>query len=252
MRARIATGLGVLALVLLALPGAAAAAAATDDSPYPASGFSPWDGSNPFNCQNQDVGTGVDFPDPGADPFCVEFDKTQQNLTDGGLLDFLAQEPARFGAAGQKCFYFQRDHWTGSIVQGEQPELWHWDGSYLIDRGAGVFAGSLQNFRILGQPASPADYFPIPPQYADYFQGDGLNGILVTGLPIDPSCAAKIDTPEERAQIYKSSSAGGVSAASASLSAPATVPSASRRKPKRRCHHKRHRARRACRKQHRR
>ena len=37
----------------------------------------PWDGTNPFRCQLQNVGTGADFPDPGADPFCVEFDKTQ-------------------------------------------------------------------------------------------------------------------------------------------------------------------------------
>ena len=50
----------------------------------PAGPFAPWDGSNPFNCTIQNVGTGTDFPDPGADPFCVEFDKTQQNVTDLG------------------------------------------------------------------------------------------------------------------------------------------------------------------------
>lgn len=30
----------------------------------------PWDGTNPFNCQLQDVGSGIDFPDPRADPLC--------------------------------------------------------------------------------------------------------------------------------------------------------------------------------------
>ena len=45
-----------------------------------------WDGTNPFNCVEQDVGTGTEFPDPGADPFCVKFDKTNQNVTDFGIV----------------------------------------------------------------------------------------------------------------------------------------------------------------------
>ena len=106
------------AAVAMALMGAAPAAADQPQGPY-----APWDGSNPFNCTIQDVGTGTDFPDPAADPFCVEFDKTQQNVTDLGIVDFLANEPARTAAALDKCFYFQTDHWTGSIVQGESPEL---------------------------------------------------------------------------------------------------------------------------------
>jgi len=44
----------------------------------------PYDGDLPFNCQLQDVGTGTDFPHPESDPFCVEFDKTEQNVTDLG------------------------------------------------------------------------------------------------------------------------------------------------------------------------
>jgi hypothetical protein len=200
MRLRTGTGLALVALTMLALPGAAAA----QESPYPDGPFAPWDGSNPFQCANQDVGTGVDFPDPGADPFCVEFDKTQQNLTDLGLLAFLANEPARVAAALDKCFYFQHDHWTGSIVQGEAPELWHWDGSYVIDRGSGAFGANLQNFRILGAPASPSAYFPIPAEYASFFDQDGIGGILVLGqIPVDPLCAAKVDTPEERDAVYR-------------------------------------------------
>ena len=38
-------------------------------------------GTNPFVCTLQQAGTGTDFPDPDADPFCVEFDKTHQNVT---------------------------------------------------------------------------------------------------------------------------------------------------------------------------
>ena len=94
----------------------------------------PYDGSIPFRCKVQNVGTGVDFPNPDADPFCVEFDKTNQNVTDFGIVDFLLNEPARVAAAVPKCFYHQTDHWTGSIDQGGQPVLWHWDGRYFFDK----------------------------------------------------------------------------------------------------------------------
>ncbi len=110
----------------------------------------------------QDVGTGTDFPDPDADPFCVEFDKTNQNVTDFGIVDFTAQEPARVAAAGNKCFYFQRDHWTGSIVQGSDPELWHWDGNYFFDRARGVGGAHLTNFRVGGMPQDATPYVPAP------------------------------------------------------------------------------------------
>ena len=100
------------------LVGLAAAAPASAQSPP----FAPWDGTNPFNCVEQDVGTGTEYPDPGADPFCVKFDKTNQNITDFGIAEFAAQEPSRVAAAGTKCFYFQNDHWTGSIQQGTEPE----------------------------------------------------------------------------------------------------------------------------------
>ena len=234
----------VAALALLA-PSAAAA-----DGPYPPGPFAPWDGSNPFNCENQDVGTGTAFPDPGADPFCVEYDKTQQNITDLGILEFAIQEPTRLAAAADKCFYYQRDHWTGSIVQGEAPELWHWDGSYLIDRGSGVFGGNIENFRLFGQSAAPGDYFPIPPEYTEYFDQGGIGAYLVLNIPVDPRCAERIDTPEERAQVYgpgeSSPLANPASGAVAGTGARGVV-----RKAKR-CKHRRSRAaRKRCRAKHR-
>ena len=41
-------------------------------------------------------------------------------------------------AAVPKCFYYQHDHWTGSVVQGQPPELWHWDGRYFFDKAKAV------------------------------------------------------------------------------------------------------------------
>jgi hypothetical protein len=145
----------------------------------------PWDGTNPFRCQNQNVGTGVDFPDPGADPFCVEFDKTQQNITDFGLVEFLAMEPARVAAAVPKCFYFQHDHWTGSIVQGQPPELWHWDGSYFFDKAQGIGGVYVSDLRSV-------------------LFGPVTGGVRLLSLgQVDPICAAKVDTPQERRRVYR-------------------------------------------------
>jgi hypothetical protein len=184
---------GVLALLATAaLPGAASA-----QSPPVA----PWDGTNPFNCVEQDVGTGTDFPDPGADPFCVKFDKTNQNVTDFGIVEFAAQEPARVAAAGTKCFYFQNDHWTGQVQQGQEPETWNWQGRYFFDRAKGIGGVSVTDFRVGGTPMDATPF--VPPEYAGYFAPTGGGGVIVTeeSRP-DPSCGAKVDTEEEREAVY--------------------------------------------------
>ncbi len=185
----------------MAIAGLASpASSAAQGTPTP---VGPWDGSNPFNCVNQDVGTGTDFPDPGADPFCVEFDKTAQNVTDFGIVDFLSKEPARVAAATSKCFYFQHDHWTGSIVQGSEPELWHWDGSYFFDRAKGIGGAHLTNFRLGGTPMDATPY--VPPAYAPYFEPTGGGGaIVLLETDPDPICGALVDTPAEREQVYSS------------------------------------------------
>jgi hypothetical protein len=150
----------------------------------------PWDGSNPFRCTLQDVGTGTDFPDPAADPFCVEFDKTSQNVTDLGLVEFLALEPARVAAASTKCFYYQVDHWTGSIEQGQPPELWHWDGAYFFDKARAIGGVYLESLRT--------------PLF-----GPATGGVRLVDLgAAEPICAAKVDTPEERQRVYRTGAGG--------------------------------------------
>ena len=173
-------GMGRLRVGIALVIALAAASPASAQTPVV-----PWDGTNPFRCQNQNVGTGVDFPDPGADPFCVEFDKTQQNITDFGLVEFLAMEPARVAAAVPKCFYFQHDHWTGSIVQGQPPELWHWDGSYFFDKAQGIGGVYVSDLRSV-------------------LFGPVTGGVRLVSLgQVDPICAAKVDTPQERRRVYR-------------------------------------------------
>lgn len=196
MRARLTAVATLLCAAALTLPPGAAAQ--TSFTPV-----GPWDGTNPFNCASQDVGTGTDFPDPDADPFCVEFDKTQQNVTDFGLADFTANEPARVAAAAPKCFYYQRDHWTGSIVQGSEPELWNWVGSYFFDKAKGIGGAHLSSFRVGGTPMDATPY--VPPAYQPYVEPTGGGGaiVLMESDP-DPECGAMVDTPEEREAIYAS------------------------------------------------
>src|SRR3954468_7378997 len=113
------------ALALYATPSGAA------DAP------TPWHGVNPFACELQNAGFGTAVPHPEADPYCVEFDKRRQNVTQMGIVDFLSREPAPVAAAVPKCFYFQSDHWRASVVQGVGTALYEWDGHYFFDKARG-------------------------------------------------------------------------------------------------------------------
>src|SRR6185369_2911063 len=91
------------------------------------------------------------FPE---DPLCVEYEKRDITVTNGGAVDFLAAEPARFAIAIPKCRYWQQDHWRIQ-VQPTDPTVVGWDGSYWFDKGVGDGGARLKNFTIGGQPASP-------------------------------------------------------------------------------------------------
>jgi hypothetical protein len=188
-------------MVAAVLGAAALSAVDPARAQAPAGPYAPYDGHNPFNCVLQQAGMGTEFPDPDADPFCVEYDKTQQNVTDFGLADFLSKEPARVAAASPKCFYFQHDHWTGSVVQGGQPEAWHWDGSYFFDKARGLGGVYAENFRIGGQPADWRPY--APPEFQPYLAPGGGGGVLIRGeVEPDPRCAERVDSPIERRFVY--------------------------------------------------
>lgn len=120
---------GALTLVLLGLVAAPAAARPS---------LAPWDGANPFNCELQQARFEAAGPQPDAEPYCVEFDKTRQNVSQLGILEFLMKEPARVAAALPKCFYYQADHWRGSIVQDdERTKLYEFRGRYFFDKARG-------------------------------------------------------------------------------------------------------------------
>ena len=180
-------------MAALALPAAAGAS-----SPP-----TPWDGTNPFRCTIQDAGKGTTVPDPGADPYCVNFDKTNQNVSELGLVQFLSLEPARVAAASPKCFYFQQDHWRGSMVQSDgSTVLYEYYGHYFFNKATGDGGMWVRDFSLHGQTFDPAQLPGFPPAYGQYF-GPGTGGMISHDqVPADPNCVAKAQS--NPASIYAS------------------------------------------------
>ena len=160
-----------------------------------------WDGVNPFRCELQQAGFAPQGPDPAADPYCVEFDKRRQNVTELGIVEFLSLEPARVGAAGDKCFYFQADHWRSSVIQDDgTTKVYEWDGHYFFDRATGDGGAWVTNFNVNGRTGDPSQIPGIPPEYAEHM-GPGTGGAITrNAVETDPECAARAQS--ERHRIY--------------------------------------------------
>src|SRR4051794_22066173 len=164
-----------------------------------------WDGTNPFKCVLQNAGFTPTGPDPAADPCCVEFDKRHQSVVDGGVVAFLSLEPARVAAATDKCFYFQSDHWRGSVVQEDgSTKTYEWDGHYFFDKAHAEGGAWVTNFNLNGQTQDPSQIPGIPQEYSR-FLGPGTGGVITRNdIPADPSCVAKAEKDKDK--IYASAS----------------------------------------------
>ncbi|MDQ3934103.1 MAG: hypothetical protein M3340_05670 [Actinomycetota bacterium] len=195
MRARVA--LALVAAGLLAPPAASAQ-----------TGASGWDGVNPFDCTLQQAGTEAEFPQPDADPFCVEYDKRHQNVSQLGVVEFLSLEPARVAAASPKCFYFQHDHWVGYVDQGNPAtQTYAWDGSYYFDKARGTGGVYVENFSFNGQTGDPSQLPGFPAEYKPFF-GPGKGGVQRSeAVEADPRC---VEQAKQRSP-YRSDGPGGAS-----------------------------------------
>ena len=144
-RARPSRGVVVALAALIAAPAALAA-----DPPQP------WDGANPFSCVLQQAGFNATGPNPEADPYCIEFDKRARTWRSSASSSSCRKEPARVAAASPKCFYFQSDHWRGSLVQDDAgTKTYEWDGHYFFDKANGEGGVWVTNFNIAGQTSDP-------------------------------------------------------------------------------------------------
>ncbi|HEX2087373.1 MAG TPA: hypothetical protein VHF89_16945, partial [Solirubrobacteraceae bacterium] len=116
-------------------------------------------------------------------PYCVEFDKRRQNVTQLGIVEFFSKEPARVNAAGDKCFYYQHDHWRSAVVQDDgSTAIYEWDGRYFFDKAKGEGGAYVENFKVNGRTEDPSKVPGMPPEYAQsmgpgtggtYFEEDG-------------------------------------------------------------------------------
>jgi hypothetical protein len=169
-----------------------------------------WNGENPFNCELQNAGFGPTGPHPDADPYCIEFDKRHQNVSELGVVDFLSKEPARVAAASPKCFYFQSDHWRGSVVQSDgSTKTYEWDGHYYFDKARAEGGVWVTNFNFNGQTGDASALPGMPPEYAKFF-GPGTGGMITHDeVQADPSCVEKA---RANPSIYAKPAAGGVPA----------------------------------------
>jgi hypothetical protein len=184
--------LGLLVLGAIALPVSGAVAS------QPPTG---WDGTNPFACELQQAGFGAVVAHPEADPFCIEFDKRRQNITQLGIVDFLLNEPARVAAAVPKCWYFQSDHWRASIVQDDaSTKLYEFDGHYFFDKATGDGGVWVTNFNVNGHTFDPSSIPGIPSEFARYF-GPGTGGVITrNGVKADPGCVEQASARPPYAQ----------------------------------------------------
>ena len=167
----------------------------------------PWDGTNPFDCELQWAGFEAEGPNPEADPYCVEFDKRRQNVTQLGIVEFFSKEPARVGAAADKCFYFQADHWRSAVVQDDgTTAIYEWDGRYFYDRAKGEGGAYVENFQVNGRTGDPGQVPGIPPEYAQHM-GPGTGGTYFAQDEgeVDARCVEKA----RNERVYADADAGG-------------------------------------------
>lgn len=176
----------------------------------------PWDGGNPFACELQQAGFEPAGPDPAADPYCVEFDKRRQNVTQLGIVDFFAKEPERVAAASDRCFYYQVDHWRSAVVQDDgTTAVYEWDGAYFFDKARAEGGAHVTNFRVNGRTEDPGRVPGMPPEYARHM-GPGTGGVRFEhGDGPDPRCVEKA----RREPVYASPGASGGGAGATGTSA---------------------------------
>jgi hypothetical protein len=150
----------------------------------------------PFQCRFTGYGEGESPPldAAGRDPLCVEYQKRDITVTNGGAAGFVLAEPARLAIAVPVCQYWQVDHWRVQVAPGDDAVL-RWDGSYWFDKGRLSAGSAFRRFSLGGQSISAqqgADAVrPVSPELANLIEQYGVSGGFGMALaPVaDVDCA---------------------------------------------------------------
>lgn len=135
----------------------------------------------PFDCRFHHYGEGEQprLSEMNRDPLCVEYEKRDITVTNGGAVRFALAEPARVAVALPACRYWQKDHWRIQVSPQDDSVL-RWDGSYWFDKARRTSGGAMYGFRLGGQTmsASRAAAFvrPVSPQAAEAIETYGVRG----------------------------------------------------------------------------
>ncbi len=90
-----------------------------------------------------------------------------------------------------KCFYFQEDHWRGSLSQADGTAVYEFEGHYFFNKATGDGGVWITGFTVEGQTFDPTSLPGFPPQYGGYF-GPGTGGFIThDDVPVDPQCVAQ-------------------------------------------------------------
>ena len=89
------------------------------------------------------------------------------------------RSPRASRAAGDKCFYFQADHWRSAVVQDDgTTAIYEWDGRYYVrPRARARAARTSTNFKVNGRTEDPGKVPGMPPEYAQHM-GPGTGGVV--------------------------------------------------------------------------
>jgi hypothetical protein len=108
-------------------------------------------------------------------------------------------------AAGDKCFYYQHDHWRSAVVQDDgSTAIYEWDGRYFFDKAKGEGGAYVENFKVNGRTEDPSKVPGMPPEYAQSM-GPGTGG---TRFQNDGDVEARCLEKATNEPVYAAESAG--------------------------------------------
>ena len=141
---------------------------------------------------------------PSADPFCVKYDKTQQNVTDFGIVDFLLLEPARVLAAAHQVL-LPPDRPLDRLDRPGRGSRSSGTGRATTSsiKARGIAGAYMDDFRIGGDARRPAQRARLPGRVPRRTSSHGGGGVYTDTVASKPDCAARVDTPQEVKQVYK-------------------------------------------------